>query len=160
MRIYLSDLTMSPVQKELSWPCEKVRSAIVESDELVVQKPCRVLLETCLVDEVILCRGEVECKVEAVCSRCLSQTEIELGGPLDLAFRKRPRPSREDFEEESGLEEESESLYYFKGFADLEEPVAELIAMNVPMRILCSDDCKGLCPACGTNWNEGPCNCR
>jgi uncharacterized protein len=42
---------------------------------------------------------------------------------------------------------------------DLAPLVRENMLLSKPMRILCRKDCKGLCPNCGQNWNEGPCNC-
>ena len=43
---------------------------------------------------------------------------------------------------------------------DLAPLVRENMLLSKPMRILCRPDCKGLCPNCGQNWNEGPCDCR
>jgi uncharacterized protein len=33
------------------------------------------------------------------------------------------------------------------------------LLLSVPMQALCQPDCKGLCPTCGADWNEGPCDC-
>jgi len=43
---------------------------------------------------------------------------------------------------------------------DLAPLVRENMLLSKPIRILCRPDCKGLCPTCGQNWNEGPCDCR
>ncbi|HEX2937715.1 MAG TPA: DUF177 domain-containing protein [Ruminiclostridium sp.] len=43
---------------------------------------------------------------------------------------------------------------------DLDELVASNVILNLPMKHLCSDDCKGLCPVCGKNLNEGECGCN
>lgn len=43
---------------------------------------------------------------------------------------------------------------------DLTPLVREDLLLSIPMHALCRPDCKGLCPECGQNWNEGPCNCR
>ena len=43
---------------------------------------------------------------------------------------------------------------------DLTPLVREDFWLSIPMHALCRPDCKGLCPQCGTNWNEGPCDCR
>ena len=45
------------------------------------------------------------------------------------------------------------------GFLDMDEPLREQIEMEFPVRFLCSDDCRGLCPKCGKNLNEGDCGC-
>ena len=43
---------------------------------------------------------------------------------------------------------------------NLDELVTADILLELPIRILCSEDCKGLCPKCGTNLNESTCNCN
>lgn len=43
---------------------------------------------------------------------------------------------------------------------DLDADVRDFAILAVPMKKLCSEDCKGLCPKCGKNLNDGPCNCN
>lgn len=45
------------------------------------------------------------------------------------------------------------------GQIDLDALLQEDILLELPTKFLCSEDCKGLCPACGKNLNEGPCGC-
>lgn len=46
------------------------------------------------------------------------------------------------------------------GVLDVDGLAAEDISLELPTKVLCRDDCKGLCPKCGKNWNEGSCNCE
>lgn len=43
---------------------------------------------------------------------------------------------------------------------DLDELLREDILLDLPSKFLCSEDCKGLCPRCGKDLNEGPCGCE
>ncbi len=43
---------------------------------------------------------------------------------------------------------------------DITNDVREMVALSVPLKLLCREECKGLCPQCGTNWNHGTCNCK
>ena len=43
---------------------------------------------------------------------------------------------------------------------DLEDIVRTVFVLNLDSKLLCKEDCKGLCPQCGKNLNDGPCNCR
>jgi uncharacterized protein len=43
---------------------------------------------------------------------------------------------------------------------DLTEDVRQIVLLSVPMKLLCKEDCKGLCPQCGTNWNVSSCTCQ
>lgn len=45
------------------------------------------------------------------------------------------------------------------GFLDMDEQLCEQLEMEFPARFLCWEDCKGLCPKCGKNLNDGPCGC-
>jgi uncharacterized protein len=43
---------------------------------------------------------------------------------------------------------------------DLAEAIREYALLEMPMQVFCREDCKGLCPTCGADLNEGPCDCR
>ncbi len=93
--------------------------------------------------------GEGEIFLEYPCDRCLSPVEVRV--PLQILRR---------FDTETLLDEELESVPFV-----LEESIdADLLitdeAMTVlPMKVLCKEDCKGICPKCGANLNDGPCSC-
>lgn len=59
------------------------------------------------------------------------------------------------------LEDEDNEDYYLleDGTADLEEIARDALILNFEPRLLCKDDCKGLCPKCGKDLNDGPCGC-
>lgn len=56
-------------------------------------------------------------------------------------------------------EDAAELITVPKERLDLDGLVLEDILMDMPGQYLCREDCKGLCPSCGKNWNEGPCKC-
>lgn len=81
------------------------------------------------------------------CARCLE--EITEGFEFDLS---------EEFT--SGeIEEDSIYLPIISNTIDLKSAVEENFCTSLPIRFLCSDDCKGLCHNCGKNLNEGDCGC-
>ena len=58
-------------------------------------------------------------------------------------------------------EEAIEGYYsYTNNLVDMTLPVQQEIVLNLPTRVLCNQDCKGLCPVCGINLNEGSCDCN
>ena len=64
-------------------------------------------------------------------------------------------------EEEVGIDEaEAEIGFYEGGGIELEDVLREQILLALPMQRICREDCKGICPACGQNRNQGPCNCK
>ena len=94
----------------------------------------------------IVASGRVRGRWSAVCSRCL--VPLEQGFDLKL---------REVFEEDP-IEDETYPLRNDE--IDLEQPVRDLVVPDLPIVPLCDPDCLGLCPTCGVNRNEDPCECR
>lgn len=82
----------------------------------------------------------------AECVRCLTDFNQPLKAQLDQLYEFPPTPSAEFVVAETG-------------FLDLAPFLREEFMLAAPMRPLCRPDCKGLCPNCGQNWNEGPCDC-
>ena len=67
----------------------------------------------------------------------------------------------DDAPAEGRAEAEDAGLIGFRGEEiDLTEGIQEQVVLNLPMRPLCREDCKGLCAACGADLNLGECNCR
>jgi len=101
--------------------------------------------------------GTVRTELELACSRCLEPFRL----PVDAAFDLRYHPASEmSSAEESGIEEEDlETSYYRDEQIDLNELMREQFYLALPMKPLCQDGCRGLCPQCGTNLNQGACDC-
>jgi uncharacterized protein len=102
--------------------------------------------------------GKFATEVELRCARCVEAVALPLSGNFDLLYR--PLSSVEREEEVSINEAESEIGYYKGEGLELEDVLKEQIFLAVPMQILCSEDCKGLCPQCGQNKNLGQCECK
>jgi uncharacterized protein len=101
--------------------------------------------------------GTARTELELSCSRCLEPYRM----PVDAAFDLRFLPASEMAadEEREVQDEDLETSYYRDDAIDLNELLREQFYLALPMKPLCRDDCKGLCPQCGTNWNTGTCTC-
>jgi uncharacterized protein len=99
--------------------------------------------------------GEVKADVAASCSRCLKDFTFT----VDACFeRQLLREGAEEREKE--LKIEDMEITHFKGDSlDTSEIVLEEIALQIPIKLLCNADCRGLCPRCGVDLNAGPCAC-
>lgn len=90
---------------------------------------------------------------EAVCDRCLADVEL----PMELSF-DRVVLSPEAFAADE--EAEGDDQTFMDGYQlDVEAFVHDEIIVNWPVKILCREDCKGVCPVCGQNLNERECGC-
>lgn len=89
---------------------------------------------------------------QAVCDRCLCDVPVELELRTER-FVVPPEMLRED-------DEEVDDLSFMEGFClNTETLLYNEILENWPAKILCKDDCKGICPVCGKNRNDGDCGC-
>lgn len=101
----------------------------------------------------------IEGACRAKCSNCLADFEQK----IDFSNKVSLFPEEE--EEEEGTKEldltsaEAEKNFYACNNIDLASLFCEEIALYLPFNPRCSDDCKGLCPSCGKNLNEGKCGC-
>jgi uncharacterized protein len=93
-----------------------------------------------------------KCKVSyrTVCARCLK----ELSGECSVEF-ERPVATKL----ESDNEEDEDLLVNENSAVNIDEAISEELLLSLPLRNLCSEDCKGLCPKCGCNLNERQCSC-
>jgi uncharacterized protein len=66
----------------------------------------------------------------------------------------------ETAEEKELRAEELDFVYYSDDLIDIDPLLAEQLLLQIPMKILCREDCKGLCPHCGVNMNADDCQCR
>ena len=87
------------------------------------------------------------------CARCLEPATFVLEGELSGYYLIDGDVPRED------LEEEDFFVLADDHRIDLEPLIGPALLLDMPMVPLCRDDCKGLCPSCGANLNEGDCGC-
>ncbi|HOO75043.1 MAG: DUF177 domain-containing protein [Thermotogae bacterium] len=98
-------------------------------------------------------KGSVETSLELECSRCLNMTESKIKSDFEAVYIDESVIKTEKTEHLKSLENYIE----FDGInLDLTERIIEAIILSVPEKILCREDCKGLCQICGTNLNENP----
>jgi uncharacterized protein len=102
--------------------------------------------------------GELGGRFETTCARCLELVSQEVSRSFDLIYRPLGIDRRKD--EVSINEAETEIGYYEGGELELEDVLREQVLLAVPIKTVCRAECKGLCPKCGQNLNEGSCNCQ
>ena len=101
--------------------------------------------------------GTVVTELELPCSRCLEPFRLPVAAPFDLRYLPASEVSADGEREVDA--EDLETSYYENDAIDLNELMREQFYLALPMKPLCQDDCRGLCPQCGTNLNTGTCNC-
>ena len=98
-------------------------------------------------------KGKVRLVLEIPCDRCLEPVKV----PFDLDFTKNVDLQETDDVQDDELDEKN----YIDGFnLDVDKLLYNEILIGWPMKILCSETCKGICNVCGQNLNKGSCDCE
>jgi uncharacterized protein len=101
--------------------------------------------------------GTIRSPLEIECTRCLSPVERELDIAFDVDFvGKEMFPESKETHLESG---DLDTDVIEGNELDLKQVAREQILLNLPETVLCRDECKGICPTCGKDLNDGECKC-
>jgi len=126
-------------------------------DAYAVAAPVHLVMDVHKDGDAYRVTGRVTTRLELECGRCLEPFEI----PVDSAFELRYVPQAANTGEgEREVEEDDLTTAYYKDeMLDLGELMHEQFVLALPMKPLCADACRGLCPHCGTNLNTSACDC-
>lgn len=111
-----------------------------------------------LKDDTIHVVGQFATRLELPCARCLEPVGREVCSNFDLYYRPVASMAREA--EISLAEEDTEIGFYVGDGLFLADALAEQVHLALPMKTLCQEECRGLCPHCGANLNRESCRCQ
>jgi uncharacterized protein len=103
-------------------------------------------------------QGQLSTSLKVACARCLEPLVYEVKRDFELLYR--PQGTDAGREELSVTDTEAEVGYYQGDGLQLEDVLREQVLLAVPLKLLCREDCKGLCPHCGKSLNQEQCSCR
>ena len=100
---------------------------------------------------VLMMTGKVSTCIHGICDRCAANFDREVSFPIEVVL----------VTEMANEENEDEWVFPLEGdSADLDDIVRTVFVLNLDSKLLCKEDCKGICQRCGKNLNDGPCNCQ
>lgn len=109
--------------------------------------------------EQVRLRGRISAEVEARCDRCLSPVSVPIAAEFDETFI--PVVLDAETDEAKELQAEDMNFSVYEGEAiDINELVREQVLLALPTRLLCQEECQGLCPVCGADKNTQACTCE
>ena len=120
--------------------------------ECVFDEPVYVSAELANIKGMIRVKGVVKASYSAVCARCLKPVRVEINKAFDDEYA--PLGSLGEVSAE-----DAEVYEYSDKEVDIGIAVRFAILLEIPIRHLCSAECKSLCPKCGKDLNEGACGC-
>ena len=101
--------------------------------------------------------GRLAGRLELACARCLEPVERDVAARFDLHYRPVASIARD---EEVGLKPDDLEVGFYAGEGlFLADVVVEQIYLALPMKVVCREECRGLCPGCGMNLNREACRC-
>ena len=138
-----------------------VLAEMVTNGECEFAAPIETIVRALRINDMVELDGDIETSVRLPCSRCLQPFKISLQSHFALTYMRRPTDGIEDSEpQEVELSAEDMGIVYFQGEKiNLKDTIQEQVVIEFPLRALCKQDCKGLCPKCGADLNENLCNC-
>lgn len=101
--------------------------------------------------------GRFAAQFELACARCLEPVVQKVDRSFDLLYRPLGVDAGRDESSVTGTE--SEISYYGGEGILLEDVLREQVLLALPLKVICRQDCKGLCPQCGANLNAAQCSC-
>ena len=135
----------------------------IQDDVLSVDGPLRVVCDLHRSSEFVRVAGVVHAVIVMECARCLESFRKDIEGEFSCVIRKLKQgekiPEISDDEEENG-EVDLIFLDHDRNTLDVTEFIHDAVVLAVPSKPVCDENCKGLCPVCGHNLNEGECGCE
>ncbi len=124
----------------------------LEDSEFCSMEPAQFeLVLTNVGGSAIDVEGQVQVALKVPCSRCLQDFILSLNVPFSETYYEKNQPAH------SGKTEEW--VVYSGDYIDITPEVLKTVLINLPMRFICSEQCRGLCPICGMDLNIKQCNC-
>ena len=146
-------------------------SATADTDDFRVAEPVHLMLDVVKKGDRVGMKGRVVAALDVPCSRCLESFRVAVDGKVDLTFYPATDPiatakpartsPKNDDDEGDEVREDDLGVSFYEGAAiDLEQIMREQFYLALPMKPLCTPDCKGLCSVCGINRNRETCSCE
>lgn len=132
---------------------DALSAADLDITDLKLNAPVAVVLDIDKGASEIKIDGQVESSARCECDRCLTDFDLPIRGTFSvIASFSTPGTTTKD--------ENIIPLSPTANEIDLSEYIHDTLLLDVPMKLLCREDCRGLCPVCGVNRNETDCQCQ
>jgi uncharacterized protein len=160
MRIRVDEIPESGRFLHFHWDDARFRQYLPEEDpfEFKLIRPLNVDLEIQKRPDHIHIQGALKGLLQVTCHRCLTAFPWSLEEQVEVFLIEEEKLAAS---EEVELEARDLDYDFFDGaIIEIDQLIAEQIFLTLPVKILCSENCRGLCPHCGANLNEEPCRCE
>jgi len=135
-----------------------VMTEVFKEKDLSVDKPFRIHYEAEREGEsdTIHVSVDVQGELQAACARCLEPVNHKMDFHLDTDYL----PAEPDMSGDLEGERVSSEIGYYRKSIHLGDFILSELVLALPLRYICNEECKGLCPGCGANLNREECRCE
>ncbi len=127
---------------------------LTQASDLVAKGTASLLSQA--VGEIRL-QGQLSVTMTAPCDRCLETATVPIQTPFDLVYL----PSQKGGGGEQEIDQGAIEVGFYEGSGiELNDVLREVVLLAMPMQLVCSEACRGICPVCGSNRTEHDCGCR
>ncbi|HMK60379.1 MAG TPA: DUF177 domain-containing protein [Dissulfurispiraceae bacterium] len=130
----------------------------IETDEVSLTSPVTAVLRLDKVEANVMARGALSSDVELQCARCLKHFPMRLSSQINVTYHPARDIAKSEQHELKG--DELDTVFYKDDIIDTDDLLREQLLLSLPMKPLCSSDCKGFCPKCGSELNVEGCRCE
>lgn len=156
MRILIKELEIGPVRLSGEIAPEILN---LDPDEVILKEPVKVTVTAERHPLGIRVQGSYSAVEHVPCARCLEPYRVEAGQDFDLFYQ--PHSAGQPITEEIELKEKDTDVSFFWGDGiEVGDILREQIFLSLPMKPVCREECRGLCPHCGNNRNLEACDCE
>ena len=150
MRLDLSPIVDRPGES-LSYSVSVDLSDLVYGTSKPVSEPVKLEGTVRNTAGVLVMKGKISTCIHGICDRCASEFDRDVEIPVDAVLVS--QLANEENEDEWVFPMEADT-------ADLDDIIRTIFVLNMDSKLLCKEDCAGLCCRCGKNLNNGPCTCQ
>jgi uncharacterized protein len=130
----------------------------IQSDAVKIVSPIKAVLRLDKVLPEVIAKGVLNGDVELQCSRCLKNFTDRIASQFNVVYR--PTTEIVRGEQHQLKSDELDTVFYTGDTLEMDDLLREQLILNLPMKPLCSPDCRGFCPQCGTDLNLSGCGCK
>ncbi len=154
IRIAVETIGDGGIEMDLELAPDAVAEFLDDDQQMVA--PLKVHYAAKLKGSEILVSAQLSGVVEVICCRCLGDMQHAIDLNLETVYL----PATAEMEGDLEADRESSEIGYYRKEIRLGEYLLSEMGLSMPLRHVCSEDCKGLCSECGANLNIGSCSCE
>ena len=130
----------------------------IKSDVVSIVSPVKSVMRLVKIEDEVMVKGALTADVELQCSSCLNHFPTRISSQVDVVYN----PVREIVKSEQRelKSAELDTVFYSDDMIETDDLLREQLILNLPMKPLCSPDCKGFCARCGADLNISGCGCE